>query len=238
MREAVRICRSQGHWLHTMVGARELPGRVQRVSRARCAHGRCLPAKTDQLCRASHYRMRKRSMVLPAMAGTRCSGDGDERTLPRACCRKFCNPINSRKSVDESEQIVDRRVGDQCPCRGLRHRDGRCIGVMLGATTPAEAKGHGGGGHGGRSRRARRAWRARACRMSTSVGAAAFMLVCAAEAFTSASASELAGVASAAAITAAGWYGTGRRWYGGRWWAYGVGRCWRMSPIGYVWVCG
>ncbi len=34
------------------------------------------------------------------------------------------------------------------------------------------------------------------------------------------------------------WYGTGRRWYGGRWWPYGVGACWRISPIGYVWVCG
>ena len=34
------------------------------------------------------------------------------------------------------------------------------------------------------------------------------------------------------------WYGSGRRWYGGRWWPYGVGTCWRMSPIGYVWVCG
>ena len=34
------------------------------------------------------------------------------------------------------------------------------------------------------------------------------------------------------------WYGTGRRWYGGRWWPYGVGSCWRMAPIGYVWVCG
>jgi len=35
------------------------------------------------------------------------------------------------------------------------------------------------------------------------------------------------------------WYGTGRRWYNGRWWAYGVGSCWRMTPDGYhVWVCG
>ena len=34
------------------------------------------------------------------------------------------------------------------------------------------------------------------------------------------------------------WYGRGRHWYGGRWWAYGVGSCWRPSPIGFVWVCG
>jgi hypothetical protein len=33
------------------------------------------------------------------------------------------------------------------------------------------------------------------------------------------------------------WYGHGRRFYGGRWWAYGVGSCWRLTPIGYVWVC-
>jgi hypothetical protein len=32
--------------------------------------------------------------------------------------------------------------------------------------------------------------------------------------------------------------GTGRRWYGGRWWPYGVGSCWLPSPGGYVWVCG
>ena len=24
----------------------------------------------------------------------------------------------------------------------------------------------------------------------------------------------------------------------GRWWPYGVGSCWRPSPIGYVWICG
>jgi hypothetical protein len=34
------------------------------------------------------------------------------------------------------------------------------------------------------------------------------------------------------------WYGTGRRYWHGRWWAYGVGSCWRNSPIGFVWVCG
>ena len=34
------------------------------------------------------------------------------------------------------------------------------------------------------------------------------------------------------------WYGTGRRYWNGRWWPYGVGTCWRASPIGYVWVCG
>jgi hypothetical protein len=34
------------------------------------------------------------------------------------------------------------------------------------------------------------------------------------------------------------WYGHVRRWYGGRWWPYGVGSCWAPSPIGYVWTCG
>jgi hypothetical protein len=34
------------------------------------------------------------------------------------------------------------------------------------------------------------------------------------------------------------WYGHARRWYGGRWWPYGVGSCWAPSPIGYVWICG
>jgi hypothetical protein len=32
--------------------------------------------------------------------------------------------------------------------------------------------------------------------------------------------------------------GGGRRWYGGRWWPYGVGSCWSPVPGGYVWVCG
>jgi hypothetical protein len=35
------------------------------------------------------------------------------------------------------------------------------------------------------------------------------------------------------------WYGARRHWYGGRWWRYGVGSCWRVTPGGYsVWVCG
>lgn len=34
------------------------------------------------------------------------------------------------------------------------------------------------------------------------------------------------------------WYGTGRRYWRGRWWPYGVGSCWRRSPVGYVWICG
>jgi hypothetical protein len=34
------------------------------------------------------------------------------------------------------------------------------------------------------------------------------------------------------------WYGSGRRFWRGQWYAYGVGPCWRLSPIGYVWVCG
>jgi hypothetical protein len=34
------------------------------------------------------------------------------------------------------------------------------------------------------------------------------------------------------------WHGTGRRYWRGRWWAYGVGSCWRWTEIGYVWICG
>ncbi len=34
------------------------------------------------------------------------------------------------------------------------------------------------------------------------------------------------------------WYGTGRRYWHGRWWVYGVGSCWRLTDIGYVWICG
>jgi hypothetical protein len=34
------------------------------------------------------------------------------------------------------------------------------------------------------------------------------------------------------------WYGPGRHYWRGRWYAYGVGSCWRSTPIGYVWICG
>lgn len=35
-----------------------------------------------------------------------------------------------------------------------------------------------------------------------------------------------------------GWrHGHGRYWRG-RWWGYGVGSCWRWTPVGWVWVCG
>jgi hypothetical protein len=34
------------------------------------------------------------------------------------------------------------------------------------------------------------------------------------------------------------WYGPRRRFWNGRWWPYGVGSCWRRTPIGFVWVCG
>jgi len=34
-----------------------------------------------------------------------------------------------------------------------------------------------------------------------------------------------------------GGWGRGRYW-GGRWWGYGVGPCWRMTPAGWVWICG
>ena len=29
----------------------------------------------------------------------------------------------------------------------------------------------------------------------------------------------------------------GRHFYHGRWWAPGVGACWRWTPVGYVWIC-
>ena len=34
------------------------------------------------------------------------------------------------------------------------------------------------------------------------------------------------------------WFGPRRHFWRGRWWPYGVGSCWRRSPIGFVWVCG
>jgi hypothetical protein len=111
--------------------------------------------------------------------------------------------------------------------------------VMLGATTPAEAKGHSGGhsgGHGGHG--------------GGHVGHGG-------HGGTHVHVGVHVGVHGGAHVGVRGrgvrvgvggrrvggryyggvWYGTGRRWYGGRWWAYGVGSCWRMSPIGYVWVC-
>ncbi len=33
------------------------------------------------------------------------------------------------------------------------------------------------------------------------------------------------------------WHGGHGRWWGGRWYAYGVGSCWRLVPGGWVWVC-
>jgi hypothetical protein len=34
------------------------------------------------------------------------------------------------------------------------------------------------------------------------------------------------------------WYGTGRRhFWRGRWYAYGVGRCWARTSVGFVWIC-
>ncbi|TXT42924.1 MAG: hypothetical protein FD139_3304, partial [Methylocystaceae bacterium] len=39
-----------------------------------------------------------------------------------------------------------------------------------------------------------------------------------------------------------GWGGRhgGGRWWRGRWWDYGVGRCWRWHPYRqtWMWVCG
>src|SRR5262245_20261602 len=33
-------------------------------------------------------------------------------------------------------------------------------------------------------------------------------------------------------------HGHGGRWWHGRWWGYGVGSCWRLTPAGYIWICG
>lgn len=35
-----------------------------------------------------------------------------------------------------------------------------------------------------------------------------------------------------------GWRGGHGRFWHGRWWGYGVGYCWRWTPVGYVWICG
>ena len=36
-------------------------------------------------------------------------------------------------------------------------------------------------------------------------------------------------------ITIMGTLGT---WYHGRYWDYGIGPCWRPTPVGFVWICG
>ena len=33
------------------------------------------------------------------------------------------------------------------------------------------------------------------------------------------------------------WYGPGRRYWRGQWYDYGVGSCWALAPVGYVWIC-
>jgi len=33
------------------------------------------------------------------------------------------------------------------------------------------------------------------------------------------------------------WYGARRHYWGGRWYPYGVGSCWRPTPVGFVWIC-
>jgi hypothetical protein len=33
------------------------------------------------------------------------------------------------------------------------------------------------------------------------------------------------------------WLGRTRHFWRGRWYAYGVGSCWELTPIGYVWIC-
>jgi hypothetical protein len=34
------------------------------------------------------------------------------------------------------------------------------------------------------------------------------------------------------------WYGRSGHYWNGRYYTYGVGSCWSLTPIGYVWVCG
>jgi len=36
-----------------------------------------------------------------------------------------------------------------------------------------------------------------------------------------------------------GWGGGGHgHYWHGHWWGYGVGPCWRWTPLGWVWICG
>ena len=55
---------------------------------------------------------------------------------------------------------------------------------------------------------------------------------------TAGSISKSGGPLSGGAITGGIRYGEKRRFWRGRWYEYGVGRCWLDSPIGFVWVCG
>jgi hypothetical protein len=32
--------------------------------------------------------------------------------------------------------------------------------------------------------------------------------------------------------------GGGRRFWHGHWYGYGVGPCWSVTPVGYIWICG
>lgn len=32
-------------------------------------------------------------------------------------------------------------------------------------------------------------------------------------------------------------HGHHKHWYHGRYWDYGVGRCWQWTPVGYIWIC-
>ncbi len=34
-----------------------------------------------------------------------------------------------------------------------------------------------------------------------------------------------------------GGWGRGHYWHG-RWWGPGIGPCWRLTPVGWIWVCG
>jgi hypothetical protein len=39
-------------------------------------------------------------------------------------------------------------------------------------------------------------------------------------------------------VVVGGGGGGGRHFWHGRWYGYGVGPCWAVSPVGYVWICG
>jgi hypothetical protein len=45
-------------------------------------------------------------------------------------------------------------------------------------------------------------------------------------------ATTVAGTAEAGILAAAAAIGMGD------WYAYGVGSCWRLTPTGYIWICG
>ena len=86
---------------------------------------------------------------------------------------------------------------------------GVSILMMSAADTSAQAKGHGGGGHGGGGH-----------------GGGGHSSYHGGDHWGGGHATHLGGGR-----------GRGHYWHG-RWWGYGVGPCWRLSPGGWIWICG